>query len=309
MLVAGCSAAQTGDLQATDQATIATLAALQITQTALAGPPSAPQAPSPSASPATPESLPSQPVPQSTPVDLAQFGSLSGELGYPGEAIPPLRVVAFDQASGAYYYTETSANQSVFRFENLPPGSYSVVAYSLDSSSLAGGYTQAVPCGLSAECSDHSLLAVQVAAGQEVSGVQVRDWYAPPGAFPADPLAPQSVPGSLSGGLSYPSEGIPPLRVVAFHLESGQFFYLDTVQNQAGYTIEGLPPGSYQVVAYYGEYGLAGGYTQAVPCGLSANCSDHSLIVVQVLSGQETTGVDLMDWYAPEGSYPPNPAP
>ena len=311
-LLAGCAAAPQVDLQATNQASIATLAALAITETAMAQPAQAESAQSETpASPTLPaaDAAITPPVVQGTPVDPLQFGSLSGELGYPGEAIPPLRVVAFNRTNGEHHTLETAAQQDVFRFENLPPGEYQVVAYLLSGGELAGGYTQAVACGLSVECSDHSLVPVQVLAGQEASGVQVRDWYAPPGSFPADPLASPALPGKISGRLFYPSEGIPPLRVVAFHLDSGQYYAIDTQQNQATYLIEGLPPGVYQVVAYVGTGGLAGGYTQAVPCGLSVECSDHSLIPVQVLSGQETGNVDLADWYAPEGSFPPNPAP
>jgi hypothetical protein len=55
--------------------------------------------------------------------------------------------------------------------------------------------------------------------------------------------------------------------------------------------------------------GLAGGYTQAVPCGLSVNCTDHSLIPVQVNNGVVTQNINPGDWYAPEGSFPSYPLP
>jgi hypothetical protein len=109
----------------------------------------------------------------------------------------------------------------------------------------------------------------------------------------------------------YPSEMIPPLRILAFDINGGTYFFIDTQQNQTTYRIDNLPAGSYHVVAYLqtpapgGD--LAGGYSQAVPCGLSASCSDHSLIAVKVLPGQETSGVDPVDWYAPPGSFPSNP--
>ncbi len=53
---------------------------------------------------------------------------------------------------------------------------------------------------------------------------------------------------------------------------------------------------------------LAGGYTNAVPCGLSVDCTDHSLIAITVIAGQTIT-VDPGDWYAPEGAFPPMPNP
>lgn len=117
----------------------------------------------------------------------------------------------------------------------------------------------------------------------------------------------EKIPGSISGSLSFPSEYIPPLRVVAFNINSGYYYYVITVQNQAGYQIAGLPPGTYHVVAYTLDNTGSAGYSQAVICGLSVNCNDHSLIDVIVKSDQETKNVDPGDWYAPDGSFPPSP--
>ena len=125
--------------------------------------------------------------------------------------------------------------------------------------------------------------------------------------------------GGIRGKLSYPGEFIPPLRVVAFRVENGawtqQYIYVDTNLNAPDYQINGLEAGFYWIVAYTipssdgAPVGLAGGYSQFVPCGLSVDCSDHTLVSVEVKSGQTTDGADPADWYAPEGSFPPNPAP
>jgi hypothetical protein len=129
---------------------------------------------------------------------------------------------------------------------------------------------------------------------------------------------PPALPGGINGALSYPSEFIPPLRVVAFRLENGQpngeFNFIMTSENQSTYQIDGLEPGQYWVVAYTipaGEgipQGLAGGFSHAVPCGLAVDCGDHSLITVEVQAGQLTGGVDPVDWYAPEGTFPQDPS-
>ena len=126
-------------------------------------------------------------------------------------------------------------------------------------------------------------------------------------------------PGSIRGKLSYPSEFIPPLRIVAFRVENGawsqQYTYVDTNLNAGEYQIDGLQPGFYWITAYTipnGEgapSGLAGGYSQAVLCGLRVECTDHSLVAVEVKSGQVIGGADPGDWYAAEGSFLPNPAP
>jgi hypothetical protein len=130
---------------------------------------------------------------------------------------------------------------------------------------------------------------------------------------PAPTFTPVNVTGAITGTLSYPSEGIPPLRVVAFNVSSDEYSYVDTLTNQSTYTID-LPAGTYNVVAYSigGDgfpTGLSGGYSQAVPCGLSVDCTDHSLIDVTVTAGATSSGVDPGDWYAPDGSFPPMPPP
>lgn len=246
-------------------------------------------------------------------VEPISTGSLSGHLGYPSEAIPPLRVVAFNSNSDKFYYVETIYNQSTYQISGLPAGTYHVVAYTLGGGSfpagLAGGYTQATLCGLSVNCTDHSLAPVSVAAGQDTTDINPNDWYAKDDAFPPMPgPVPSEGTGSLTGSLSYPSEFIPPLRVFALQVGSENYFYVDTVENQSTYRIDDLPAGYYNVVAYILSGDYAGGYTQAVPCGLSVDCNNHDLIDVAVNTGQVVTNVDPGDWYAPEGAFPPAPA-
>jgi len=134
---------------------------------------------------------------------------------------------------------------------------------------------------------------------------------------PAEPTA--AAKGSISGKLSYPSEFIPPLRVVAFQVENGAwtqtYVYVDTMLNANTYQIDGLEPGFYWVTAYTipnddgAPSGLAAGYSQAVLCGLTVDCTDHSLIAVEVKPAMLIRNIDPGDWYAPEGSFLPNPAP
>jgi len=128
-----------------------------------------------------------------------------------------------------------------------------------------------------------------------------------PSPLPTD--TPTPALGSISGTLSYPSQFIPPLRVVAFLVDSSGYRYVDTAENQTTYQIGGLAPGSYHVVAYTLDGALAGGYTQMVLCGLRVECTDHSLIKVLVHPGQDTPNIDPADWYAPPGAFPPMPLP
>jgi len=106
--------------------------------------------------------------------------------------------------------------------------------------------------------------------------------------------------GSISGDqLSYPGPGVPALRIYAIRLGgSNGFCMTTTVLDQRSYTISGLPVGQYNVIAYRASgLRLAGGYTKAVPCGLSASCTDHALLAVVVQDGQAVTGINPNDWY------------
>jgi len=142
----------------------------------------------------------------------------------------------------------------------------------------------------------------------------------PPGraTFTAEPLK-----ATISGKLSYPSEFLPAMRVVLFSLTDKKAYFVDTAKGQGEYSIE-VPAGTYYLVSYLYEgtagntgqvdsYTLgggpfAGGYTQMVPCGLAAGCEDHTLLPITLTAGQTVTA-DPGDWYAPEGTFPPMPAP
>jgi len=114
--------------------------------------------------------------------------------------------------------------------------------------------------------------------------------------------------GFITGALGFPSDGIPPLRIIAIDVESGDYYSLDTELNQKTYSLL-VPSGSYHVIAYLLEEDsdFAGGYSEFVPCGLRADCSSFELIPVSVEAGETIGGVDPMDWYAPPGSFPPRP--
>jgi len=139
-----------------------------------------------------------------------------------------------------------------------------------------------------------------------------------PSTVDSDTVFPTEIPtptinlskGKIEGVLGYPSEGIPPLEVYAFNAANqSKYFMVKTVQNQGLFTIEEIDPGAYYVVAYPGgsNSNYAGAYSKMVPCGLSVECTDHSLIPVTVTEGATTTGIEVRDWYAPEGTFPKKP--
>lgn len=116
----------------------------------------------------------------SDPVDT-ELGAISGNLGYPSEYIPAFRVVAFDAFSDRFYYVDTQVNQTTYQIDDLPPGTYNVVAYMREETPhLGGGFSHFVTCGLSADCTDHSLIDVFVYSGLLTPEVNPVDFYAPP---------------------------------------------------------------------------------------------------------------------------------
>lgn len=251
-----------------------------------------------------------QPAPE-TPAAVATtpvVGSVSGRICYPSSGIPPMTLYLSDPAQAILITLDIAQNQSEYTTE-VPPGTYTAFAW-LPDFTYGGSYSQAVPCGLAVGCEDHSLIQFQVTAGGSTTSIDVCDWYGAPDSVPLPPGI--TVPaGAISGNLGYPSSYIPPLVIVATNANTAQWYYIATAENTVAYTFTDLPPGEYTVIAYVAgestDYG--GGYTMAVLCGLSVDCTDHSLIPVIVTSGQTTPGINLTDWYAPPGSFPPNPVP
>lgn len=116
--------------------------------------------------------------------------------------------------------------------------------------------------------------------------------------------------GGIEGRLSYPADSLPALRIVAFQVATGQYYSVDTLAGQTTYRLEGLPEGKYNILAYtLGSdtfpAGLAGGYTQAVMCGMGPECADHGLVDVIIFDGEITPDVDILDWLQP--NFPPMP--
>lgn len=114
--------------------------------------------------------------------------------------------------------------------------------------------------------------------------------------------------GSIEGTLGYPAGGIPKLEVYAFNSSNMKnYFMIETAVNQTSFEITGVLPGTYYVVAYPTDYSISGAYTKMVPCGLSVDCKDHSMIPVTVKAGEVTKGVEVKDWYAPDDAFPKKP--
>ncbi len=144
--------------------------------------------PTPSATPAMTAEPSLMPATSPSPSPMVKKSMIEGTLGYPSEGIPPLEVYAINTNDNTKNASiKTAQNVSSFSIV-VEPGTYYVVAYPQgNGGGLTGGYTKAVPCGLTVDCKDHSLIPVVVGQGKTVSSVEVKDWYAPAGTFPPKP--------------------------------------------------------------------------------------------------------------------------
>ncbi len=105
--------------------------------------------------------------------------------------------------------------------------------------------------------------------------------------------------GTIRGSMNYPSNFIPTMRVYAISVAGDRHYVVATRQNDASFTITGVAPGTYYVLAYPlipGIY-ITGAWSRYVTCGEAGSCTDHALIPVAVRAGEAVTGVRVRDWY------------
>ena len=122
---------------------------------------------------------------------------------------------------------------------------------------------------------------------------------------------------TIEGRVSYPAGFRPQLDVYAIDVDDSTAWYTVTVAGteEAGHDPRGaysldVAPGTYYVLAYTAEGAdsWAGLYSVMVQCGLTATCTDHTLLPVTVMPGETATGIDPGDWYYPQDhDYPDRP--
>jgi len=105
--------------------------------------------------------------------------------------------------------------------------------------------------------------------------------------------------GALSGELSYGGEWIPPFKIVATNITTGENYFTKTKIDAKRYRISGLSPGSYTILAYpikwKVEAGLVSGFTYYVPCAGNQGCNDHRMLPVVIEAGAEAININPSD--------------
>ena len=279
---------KTQDVLATRRAATLTAASLASSLT-----PHATETPSGLTSPTSTHTV--EPTVTQSPSPTPLENNILGMICYPGESIPAMTAYFENTETEALVELPITPGQDSFELK-LDSGTYIAYAWLLDFSQ-GGLYSRAVPCGLSEECKDHTLLPFTVEQTEITQGIDLCDWYAGPFNVPYPPGKEQTeITGVISGGLSYPDGSAIELRVVAFNVQTGYWYWVYAQTGQSFYSITELPPGIYNVVAYDPQ-GNAGGYADA----------DHNLRDVTVERGKVVEDIDINDWNAPAGAYPPDP--
>ena len=113
-------------------------------------------------------------------------GSVEGTLCYPSYYLPEMIVYLKNIESNQVMKIQTKKNQQKFKFKNVPNGKYVIYAYTIyetmtDESGIFskgyGGYTQMVPCGLTVECEDHTLIEFEIETNKKIKDIAICDWY------------------------------------------------------------------------------------------------------------------------------------
>ncbi len=123
------------------------------------------------------------PLPKETNAAREQPSAIiTGELSYPSDHIPPdMDVCAEEIASGDPHCGSQTWEESGKRYYRLsvPPGRYRVYARTGAMPDYRAYYSEAVPCGLHAECTSHEPIVVAIGPGETRESVNPHDWYAP----------------------------------------------------------------------------------------------------------------------------------
>lgn len=132
--------------------------------------------------------------------------------------------------------------------------------------------------------------------------------------------------GAISGRLSYPSDFIPPVTVLAINPNDQRIWFSvefpgygnpprPTAQpgtEARTYTLSGVAPGTYWVVAYRndGQKPDPGWHTREAEClrrTPSGPCPDQTPVLVTVTAGQTSREIDIVSWWPGSGLMPPPP--
>jgi hypothetical protein len=222
----------------------------------------------------TPQATPTLPAPVATHPPAAtptpSTAKVSGKVCYHDAGMLELIVYFQNAADGKVWTQAVSRPDETYAIE-IPAGKYQVYAWTPDYT--IGALVKGKP-------------TVEVASAPALTDIDLCDYSQGPFAVPYPPgFTPSKALGSISGDVAG-APGSNGLTVVAFNKGTGNWYYALLFPGVYHFSIEDLPAGRYQVVAY-ADSGASGGTAPTV----------------YVIAGQNTNA-DITDW---AGNYPGNP--
>lgn len=115
-------------------------------------------------------------------VSCSKKNIIEGSIGYPSDYVPQVEVFLENVVTGSQLKQLVEASfdgESTYCFHDVPDGKYIIFAIPTepDIETLVGGYTNAVPCGLTIDCDDHTYIELDVKKGKHLQGINIYDWY------------------------------------------------------------------------------------------------------------------------------------
>ena len=107
----------------------------------------------------------------------AENGKIKGSYSYPSDYIPDDIEACVSNIDTNQMTCGPTRSGDEFTFD-LPPGKYRIWAQTEDNAGYRAYYSQAVRCGLTASCNDHTPIVLNLEAGETIDGVRPHDWYA-----------------------------------------------------------------------------------------------------------------------------------
>ncbi len=234
--------------------------------------------PTPEAS-ATPAITETPAPPSATPTP--EGVRVGGEVCFPRTSTGSF-VVYFQNVATSQVIEQSIVAGSLSYSVSVPAGTYQVYMW-LSDFSLGG-----LACTPEQGCEGNTVRQVTAQAGAPLANVDLCDWNNGPFDVPYPPgQQPQAVTGSINGSiLNYPGGDTPSFTVIFFNQASGFWYSWQPAPGSTYFQRDGLPPGTYQVVAY-DQNNKAGG----APALVSVNAG-------------QTVSVNITDW---SGTYPARP--
>jgi hypothetical protein len=113
-------------------------------------------------------------------------GSISGNIQYPSENIPAIRICAIHDNGAIYGCTRTKLGQGTYRIDNLAAADYVLVAEFNEGDMRAGAHANAIRC-IRAPCPQSTLIPVTINPGDKKTGININEYLGDRGEWPALP--------------------------------------------------------------------------------------------------------------------------